>query len=142
LIKKFSYKLNDNILQVDTLVACGSKDNLSAQLLGEFIRDNIQGANKEAFIDIERQNMFAYRERNLFHLMNTFIKRSVGSVDTSLSVIATAESSRFAEIIKRSKKKYITKRLKIRCSSISNFKSFYLFFLRFSFELYFAQRSG
>lgn len=46
--------------------------------------------------------------------MNTFIKRSVGSVDTSLSVIATAESSRLAEIIKKSKKKYITKRLKIR----------------------------
>lgn len=72
LIKKFSYKLNDNILQVDTLVACGSKDNLSAQLLGEFIRDNIQGANKEAFIDIERQNMFAYKGKKLVPLNEYF----------------------------------------------------------------------
>lgn len=72
LIKKFSYKLNDNILEINTLVACGSKDNLSAQLLSEFIKANIQGANKEAFVPIERQNMFAYREQKLVPLNEYF----------------------------------------------------------------------
>ncbi|MCY6371866.1 TIGR03936 family radical SAM-associated protein [Clostridium ganghwense] len=73
LIKKFNYKVNESILEINTLVTCGSKGNLSAQLLGEYIKEKIQGIDKEAFIHIERQDMFAYMEKKLLPL-NQYLK--------------------------------------------------------------------
>lgn len=68
LIKNFKFNLQENLLVIDTTVACGSKSNLSAQLLGEYIKNNIDGINKDAFISIERQDMFAYKEQKLVPL--------------------------------------------------------------------------
>jgi radical SAM-linked protein len=68
LIKEINYKLEDNILTISTILDCGSKSNLSAQLLGEYIRDNVDGINKDTFINIEREEMFAYRGKELLPL--------------------------------------------------------------------------
>lgn len=73
LVKEFKYEIDNNILVIDVIVSCGSKANLSAQLLGEYMKNNIHGINKDAFIDIERQNMFAYKGEKLVPL-NQYLK--------------------------------------------------------------------
>ena len=68
LIKDIDYRIVESLLILEVLVACGSKENLSAQLLGEYFRENIQDINKEAFIDIERQEMYAFKGKKLIPL--------------------------------------------------------------------------
>lgn len=73
LIKYITYKIDDNMLVISTILDCGSRSNLSAQLLGEYIRDNVDGINKDAFINIEREEMFAYKGKELLPL-NEYLK--------------------------------------------------------------------
>lgn len=68
LIKKFEYTIRDNVLTVDTLVACGSRQNLSPELMAKFIQNNTQGANLDAFIDIKREEMYASSKNGLIPL--------------------------------------------------------------------------
>lgn len=68
MIKKFNYDIDDNYLHINAIVDCGSKENLSAQLLGEYLRDNLNGINKEAFINIERQDMFVCKGKKIITL--------------------------------------------------------------------------
>lgn len=58
LVKEFKYTVTNNVLNVETLVGCGSKENLSADLLGSFIKLNTSGANEDAFVDVEREEMY------------------------------------------------------------------------------------
>jgi len=68
LIKDIDYRIVDNLLILEVLVSCGSKENLSAQLLGEYLRGKVEEINKESFIDIEREDMYAYKGSKLIPL--------------------------------------------------------------------------
>ncbi|KEI15192.1 TIGR03936 family radical SAM-associated protein [Clostridium novyi] len=68
LIKNINFSVSDNKLNINTLVSCGSVDNLSAQAMSQYIKDNIEGIDKEAFTYIERQELFAYKEDKLLTL--------------------------------------------------------------------------
>ncbi|WPC42897.1 TIGR03936 family radical SAM-associated protein [Clostridium sp. JS66] len=68
MIKEFSYKIEDNVLIVETLIACGSRQNLSAELLAKYIGQNTKEANMEAFVDIKREEMYAESEGKLLPL--------------------------------------------------------------------------
>ncbi|MCY6959742.1 TIGR03936 family radical SAM-associated protein [Clostridium brassicae] len=68
MIKKINCDIDDSFLFINTTLTSGSKENLSAQLLGEYLRDNLNGVNKEAFIDIERQDMYAYEGKKMLSL--------------------------------------------------------------------------
>lgn len=59
MVKEFNYTTTDNTLTVNTVVACGSRENLSAELLAKFIQENTREANKEAFVNIKREEMYA-----------------------------------------------------------------------------------
>lgn len=72
LIKEFKFNVKDNILYIQTLVTAGSKENLSAQLLGEYLKANIGSLDKDAFTYIERIGMFAYKNRKLVTLSEYF----------------------------------------------------------------------
>ncbi|MCY6484289.1 TIGR03936 family radical SAM-associated protein [Clostridium aestuarii] len=74
MIKNFKYKIQEDELKVKTLVACGSKENLSAQLLGQYIKNNMEDMNKDSFIHIERQEMFAC-ESNKFVSLDKYFKQ-------------------------------------------------------------------
>lgn len=67
-IKDFDYNIVDNILVIRTIVSCGSKENLSAELLASFVQENTTGVNKEAFVDIKREEMYAEVRRKLVPL--------------------------------------------------------------------------
>jgi len=73
LVYKFEYKVDSSILAISTLVACGSRDNLSAHLLADYMKKNIQSINKEAFVDIQREEMYATKDGKLVTL-SEFLK--------------------------------------------------------------------
>jgi radical SAM-linked protein len=72
LIKEFNIISNKDALGFQVLVACGSRENLSASLLGDFIKENVKAIDKEAFIDIERIDMYAYKNNTLVPLNKFF----------------------------------------------------------------------
>lgn len=68
LIKDFKYSVQEKILSIEALVACGSRENLSADLLAEFIEENTKGVNRDAFVDIMREELYAYEDDKLIAL--------------------------------------------------------------------------
>ncbi len=58
MVKTLSYSINDNVLTVTSLVSCGSRENLSAQLLAEYIQSKTSEFNSDAFVDIKRNEMY------------------------------------------------------------------------------------
>ena len=59
MVKEFKYEIVDNRLVINTVVSCGSRENLSAELLAKFIQENTKASDKEAFVDIKREEMYA-----------------------------------------------------------------------------------
>jgi radical SAM-linked protein len=70
LVKKFDYKISDNVLNLDVVIACGSRENLSPDLLSSYIKGNTEGANNDAFVDIERTELFTYVGEKLVSLVD------------------------------------------------------------------------
>jgi radical SAM-linked protein len=68
MIKKFDYNISDNRLTIKCTVSCGSRENLSADLLAQFIRNNTVGIKADSFVDIRREEMYVQREKNLIPL--------------------------------------------------------------------------
>jgi radical SAM-linked protein len=58
LVKDFQYVIEMDKLIITTVIACGSKENLSADLLAKFIKSNTTGAKLDAFVDIMREEMY------------------------------------------------------------------------------------
>jgi radical SAM-linked protein len=72
LLKQFKLISNSKTLNFEVMVACGSRENLSPNLLGEFIKDNVKAVDKDAFIDTERIDMYAYKNNKLVPLNKFF----------------------------------------------------------------------
>lgn len=72
LVYKFEYEVDESILLISALIACGSRDNLSARLLADYMKENIQSINKEAFVDIRREEMYATKDDKLVTLSEFF----------------------------------------------------------------------
>lgn len=73
MVKDFQYTVENDVLNIQALVSCGSRENLSAELLSRFIKNNTKYPNLEAFTDIKREEMYAYKNKKLLPL-NTFIR--------------------------------------------------------------------
>lgn len=58
LVKNIEYTVHDNKLVLNTLISCGSVENLSPQLLVHFIQYKTENADKERFVDIMRKEMY------------------------------------------------------------------------------------
>lgn len=68
LVKKFNYEIEGNTLIIDTMVACGSRENLSPDLLSRYIKDNTSNVDEEAFTEIVRLEMYGYKNEKLVPL--------------------------------------------------------------------------
>lgn len=68
MIKELKYEIVDNVLMIHTIVSCGSKENLSAELLAKFIQENTREAKVDAFVDIKREEMYALMKGKLVPL--------------------------------------------------------------------------
>lgn len=69
MIKDLRYSFKDNILIISTLISCGSRENLSADLLASYFVYNMENSNKEAFIEIYREEMYALKDNKLVSLI-------------------------------------------------------------------------
>jgi len=74
LVYSFEYEIANSMLVIRALLACGSRDNLSAGLLADYLKGNIPAINKEAFVDIQREEMYAMKEEKLVSLSEFFKK--------------------------------------------------------------------
>ena len=68
MVKDFHYSILEDGLLIGVTISCGSKENLSAQLLAEFINTHTTEVNNEAFIDIKRIEMYAYKNNERYPL--------------------------------------------------------------------------
>ncbi len=68
LIKKIEYVNDNNNILIDTMLACGSRENVSAKLLIEYIEEHVSSLDKDAFVDIERIDMYANKDNTLVPL--------------------------------------------------------------------------
>ncbi|MGL5615333.1 MAG: TIGR03936 family radical SAM-associated protein [Sarcina sp.] len=68
LVKEFNYEIKDNLLIVKTKVDCGSRSNLSPDLLTKYIKDHSSNVNEDAFTDIKRVEMYGYKNNELVPL--------------------------------------------------------------------------
>ncbi|WP_346937983.1 TIGR03936 family radical SAM-associated protein [uncultured Clostridium sp.] len=72
LVKEIKYSIDDKILTIEGLLSCGSRENLSASLLSEFIKAHVNGIKEDAFVDIKRVEMYAFRGKELLTLQEYF----------------------------------------------------------------------
>lgn len=68
LVKMIKYKIDGNVLVIDTIISCGSRENLSAELLSRYIQENTENTDKDAFIDIRREEMYGNLKNKLVPL--------------------------------------------------------------------------
>ncbi|WP_446898713.1 TIGR03936 family radical SAM-associated protein [Clostridium sp. LBM24168] len=69
-IKEMNYRVEDNILILDTVISCGSRNNLSAGLLANYIQNNTRQPDKNAFVDIMRKEMYSIYNDKLIPLIS------------------------------------------------------------------------
>lgn len=72
MIRKLNYKIDGNTLQIDTLLSCGSRENLSAELLCNYIKDNTSYADVDLFCEVKREEMYGLKQNNLVSLFKFF----------------------------------------------------------------------
>lgn len=58
MFKELKYSISDNKLIIKALVSCGSRENLSPELIASFIKGNTTGADFDAFVDIVREETY------------------------------------------------------------------------------------
>lgn len=58
LVKEFKYWIKDNELVLNTLIATGSRENLSADLLVTYLKGKISEINLDSFVNIKREEMY------------------------------------------------------------------------------------
>lgn len=63
MLKEFKYKVEGNNLNLQVLVSCGSRENLSADLLSKFVQENTSNADLDAFVQIQREEMYALENK-------------------------------------------------------------------------------
>lgn len=73
MLHKFQYKIEDNVVNLKVLLACGSKSNLSPKLLSDFILDNTSFGKQDSFVEIFREDMLASKKGKLVSLIE-FLK--------------------------------------------------------------------
>lgn len=57
-IKKFQFNIESEFVIIKCMVACGSKENLSADLLANYIINNTSNYKEGSFVDICREEMY------------------------------------------------------------------------------------
>lgn len=67
-IKETKYWVKDDCLVINALISCGSRENLSPDLFIEAIKTNTSNVNEEAFTEIKRVEMYAYKGKRLVPL--------------------------------------------------------------------------
>ncbi|EJO5346433.1 DUF2344 domain-containing protein [Clostridium botulinum] len=68
MIKNIDWVIENNLLRINVLVSCGSIQNLSADLLAQFIKQNTSNVKENSFVDIQRQEIYGEYKNKLVAL--------------------------------------------------------------------------
>ena len=68
LVKEFKYWIKDDELVLNTLIATGSRENLSAELLVNYLKEKISEINTETFVNIKREEMYILKSNKYIPL--------------------------------------------------------------------------
>ncbi|MGL5353076.1 MAG: TIGR03936 family radical SAM-associated protein [Clostridium sp.] len=68
LVKEIKCLISDNVLIIDTLVATGSREHLSPDVLAKYIKANVENVIDDEFIDIKREEMYVLRDEEYIPL--------------------------------------------------------------------------
>ena len=68
MVKDFKYEVLEHALKLEVLISCGSRENLSATLIAKYIKENTTAAILGAFVDVKREEMYAYCQNELVPL--------------------------------------------------------------------------
>lgn len=68
MLKDIKFYEEEKELMLKILVSCGSRENLSPQILGKFITEHCKSIDKDKFIDIRREETFAMKENKYIPL--------------------------------------------------------------------------
>lgn len=71
-VKQLEYSIEGNVLRGVTIISCGSRENLSADLLAKYIKSKTSSAIEDSFIEIKRTEMYAYDGEKLVALDKYF----------------------------------------------------------------------
>lgn len=72
MVKKFDYTLKDNTLFISSFLSCGSRENLSAELLASFIKSNTSNVSEDSFTYICREELYGIKDGNFVPLYDYF----------------------------------------------------------------------
>jgi len=68
LMKEISFWIKDEFLVLNVLISTGSREHLSADLLVIYIQEKTSNALLEAFVNIQREEMYFYKNEKLVPL--------------------------------------------------------------------------
>ncbi|WP_160678585.1 TIGR03936 family radical SAM-associated protein [Clostridium sp. C8-1-8] len=68
MVKELKYWINEDRIILNALISCGSREHLSPELLATYIRSKTTNYEEEAFIDIKREELYAYKAEALVPL--------------------------------------------------------------------------
>jgi len=72
LVKELKNYIEDGVLVVEALLSCGSRENLGASLLSDFIKLHVSAINEDAFVDIKRVEIYALKDEKFVPLNEFF----------------------------------------------------------------------
>ena len=68
MIHDIDYRVVENLLVIEAIVSCGSRENLSPELVTQFVKNSTTNWDPDAFVDIKREEMYAKQENKLIPL--------------------------------------------------------------------------
>ncbi|MEG2918122.1 MAG: TIGR03936 family radical SAM-associated protein [Clostridium sp.] len=72
LVKELKHSIEDGVLTLEAIICCGSRENLSASLLCDFVKIHLEGVKEDTFVDIKRIEMYGLKNEKLVPLSEFF----------------------------------------------------------------------
>jgi len=62
MVKEFKFNIEGSSIVIEAMLACGSKENLSPDLLSSYIKANTRGVKENSFVEVERQEIYTLKK--------------------------------------------------------------------------------
>lgn len=72
MVKEFNFNIKDTAIEIESLLACGSRENLSPDLLTSYIKSNTEAVKENSFVEIMRQEMYTLHEGKYISIASYF----------------------------------------------------------------------
>lgn len=72
MVKNLKLSVEGDYLRLEAELSCGSRENLSAELLAQYIKQNTKAVDEEAFTEIVRTEMYGIKNKKLVPLWQYF----------------------------------------------------------------------